>query len=576
MVNRIILLVTLMILAASPLLAAPTLTVQPDRTSLYDNETLKVTVSGEMDLSVNFDTLFNLGNLDLPAQDLDRLQEDFDILSQSQRYNVRTVNGATTAEIIWNYELRPLKTGRLTIPALHFNNAESRPVQITVREGAAPNTGKGQRDAFVELSTDKDSVYVQEQLRLTVTLFFSGNLIRGELSEPEHPDAIIEPLGDQKEYNRTVDGRRFRVVERNYLIYPQKPGNLVLSPIRFEGQARGPQGQRQFLRDRAQLFEVPVKPVPEQYTGENWLPASDLTLSDTGVSEQATLTMGESVTRTLTIEARALQAEALAPLDLSTPDGIKSYAEEPKATTRALEQTVVGVLSQTAAIVGASPGTVTLPEVRLPWWDTDTDTQKFAVIPARSLTVVAPEGSRAEPLSPAQEVMPETAAAEPPDDGSKGLENNSDAGFWPWLTAALAIAWAVTFLWMRRKDGGTAAPEKTAPAEQQEKAQFGYLLKAAERGDREVLDLLPRWMRVLHPERQLQTVSDVIQWSGQTGLKKELDRLQARYFADNPTGSPVAWNGNALIAELHRLRDRATASSATTTLPPLYPQSMQP
>ena len=41
-------------------------------------------------------------------------------------------------------------------------------------------------------SADKDEVYVQEQLILTVRLFFRGNLIRGELSEPTHPHVIIE------------------------------------------------------------------------------------------------------------------------------------------------------------------------------------------------------------------------------------------------------------------------------------------------------------------------------------------------------------------------------------------------
>ncbi|MBS3803719.1 MAG: protein BatD [Oleiphilaceae bacterium] len=573
MVNRIIALVTLIILLAAPVMAASKLSIQPDRTSLYDNETLKLTVTGEMELSVNFDTLFNLGNLDLPAPDLDKLQNDFEILSRSQRYNVRAVNGATTAEIIWLYELEPLKSGQLTIPALHFNGAESEEVAITVREGTAPDTGQGQRDAFIELATDKDSVYVQEQFRLTVTLFFSGNLIRGELSEPEHPDVIIESLGDQKEYNRTIGGRRFRVVERNYLVYPQESGTLTLNPIRFEGQARSSQGQREFLRDRAQLFEVPVKPVPDEFTGENWLPASELTLSDTGIADQASLTLGESLTQTVTIEARGLPAEALAPLDLSTPDGIKRYAEEPEASTRVLDETVVGTLSQTSAIVGAIPGFVTLPEVRLPWWDTDADTQRVAVIPERTLNVVPGRGGSSDTASSQADAAPQKDRADA-DQAPPAREKDSGTGFWPWLTGALAIAWAATFLLMRRKSGDTVRPEKTTPIDQNEQRLFGRLLKASESGHPQVLDLLPRWVSVIHPGRQFQTVSDVIQWSGQPALKAELDKLQARHFAHHP-GSELEWNGKALTAELHSLRNRVMGSG-TQGLPPLYPQSMQP
>src|SRR5699024_3818088 len=153
-------------------------------------------------------------------------EPDFDILARNQHYSVQTVNGEMTGEITWTYQLAPKKTGKLTIPPLPFKDSTSKPVTIDVISGTPPDegaSGQASRRGFIELSADKDELYVQEQLVLTIRLFFNGNLIRGELSEPEAPDAIVEPLGKQREFSRYRDGVRYRVVERKYALFPQQP-----------------------------------------------------------------------------------------------------------------------------------------------------------------------------------------------------------------------------------------------------------------------------------------------------------------------------------------------------------------
>ncbi len=571
MVSHFAKLLTLLLLVALPALAGAQLKVEPDRTSLYENETLTLTVTGEMELSVNFDILFNLGNLELPAPDIEKLEQDFEILAQNQKYSIRTVNGETRALVTWTYQLEPLRAGTLTIPPLNFDNASSEPVTITVKEGRTPATASGPRDAYIELSADKDDVYVQEQMILTVRLFFAGNLIRGELSEPSHPDAIIESLGTQKEYNRFIDGRRFRVVERRYAIYPQQPGELVLEPIRFEGQTRDADGQLQFVRDRAQLFEVPVKPVPDQYTGQTWLPAKSVTLSDSGIPSQPSLSVGESLTRTITIKAEGLQAEALPPLTLASPEGVKSYPESPQANTEISNETVTGTLTQTTAIVGVEPGPVTLPEITLAWWDTEADRQRQAVIPARTLMVVGADGAT---TPPPPEPAPEPAA-EAGNDQSAPVASEGDAGFWPWLAGALALGWLITVLWLRRPrqpDSGGTGPDHR---QQREKALFEELCRCAREGDIRTLDLLPRWLTAAKPGLTFRTVSDVVNWAEQPELKAELDRLQAYRFGRNRGREGGSWQGDELVSHLENLRKHPSAPAGSDQLPPLYPRALR-
>lgn len=254
----------LILLAAFPA-RADTLSVEPDRKRLYEGEVLTLTVKGSLKIDINLNNLFSFDLSQLPAPDIEKVEPDFEILARNQRYSVQTVNNEMMGEITWTYQLAPTRTGELTIPELTFKDSTSSPVNIEVVDGTPPNQPAASRDSFIELAADKDEVYVHEQLVLTIRLFFSGNLIRGELSEPEHPNAIIEPLGRQQEFNRYRDGVRYRVVERRYAIFPQQPGELSLAPIRFEGQARDASGQLRFMRDRQELFEVRVKPVPDSF-----------------------------------------------------------------------------------------------------------------------------------------------------------------------------------------------------------------------------------------------------------------------------------------------------------------------
>lgn len=573
MVGRFIVFLALFAFMVAPALAEEELQVEPDRTTMHENESLTLTVVGNMTLAINLDNLFNLGNLELPAPDIEKLEQDFEVLSQNQKYNVRTVNGDTQAEITWTYQLVPLKTGKLTIPVLTFNDAHSKPVTISVQPGPAPDTDGKPRDAFVELSTDKDSVYVQEQLVLTVRLFFSGNLIRGDLSEPVHPDAVVESLGKQQEYNRFRDGQRYRVVERRYAIYPQNPGELVLDPIHFDGQSRNSNGQLIFLRDSAQLFEVPVKAQPDQFSGAVWLPASELTLTENGLSGLSEVTVGQSMTQTVEVTAEGLPAAALPPLELDASNGLRSYPEQPVTSTDIRDDTLIGRLTQTTALVGVSPGQITLPEIRIPWWDTREDRERVAVIPQRTLTITPAAGAQAPPVpieppeQPAQDVDV-TPVVQNPEVQTPGL--------WPWATGFLALGWVITLLLWQRQQRRRRPPTARANRNEEEKDLFDALSVAAGRGHPDTLDLLPRWMSSRHPGHTFTSASDVLKQADDPALKTELTRLQARLFGAGPASSTEEWDGHILKERLRHLRDKDTRHRATDELPPLYPEGLNP
>lgn len=566
----VILLLLLVSLTTS--LQANELKVEPDRTRLYEGEVLTLTVTGSMKLDINLSNLFDFDLSDLPAPDIEKVDRDFEILGKNQRYSIRTENNEMIGEITWTYQLAPKRNGTLTIPTLSFKDSTSKPVTIEVVSGTPPDQSADGRDSFIELSADKAEVYVQEQLTLTIRLFFSGNLIRGELSEPEHPNAIIEPLGKQREFSRYRDGVRYRVVERRYALFPQQPGQLSLAPIRFEGQARDASGKLIFLRDSEQLYDVPVKDVPAGFTGDTWLPASDLSLDEAGLPPTMKVETGENLTRTITLKATGLPSEALPPLPDATPEGLRSYPEQPERSTEVTPAGLTSTLSQTSALVPVQSGQLTLPEIRVPWWDTNSDSQRVAVIPARVLQVAGASAPVTQPTEPArQEQEPEA-----PDPG-KASESEPDSGIspWQWLSLALAVLWLVTAgLWWRARSSNVPTRPIGGGANPHEMELFERLVESARAGSSSTPVLLVQWMNRRFPGQHFQTASDVLEWCNDQTLETEIRHLQAYLFSPD-AGSIHAWDGIALAEALQRLRREGQENvTPDSGLPPLYPGNL--
>ncbi|MDL0430034.1 BatD family protein [Marinobacter sp. TBZ242] len=569
-------LIALLVAIAGQAMAANDLIVEPDRTRLYEGEVLTLTVKGTTKIDINLGNLFDFDMSSLPKPDIEKVEDDFRILARNQQYSIRTVNNEMSGEITWTYQLAPRTTGKLTIPALRFREAESDPITINVIGGAPPDQkADASRDSFIELSADKDEVYVQEQLVLTIRLFFSGNLIRGELSEPEHPHAIVESLGKQNEYTRYRDGVRYRVVERRYAIFPQREGQLSLQPIRFEGQARNSEGQLKFLRDNATLFDVPVRGIPAGFSGDTWLPARNLELTESGLPENQTLKAGQNLTRTLNLQADGLPSETLPPFPDEMPDGIRAYPEKPERTTTAGSEGLASQLTQTTALVPVQPGQLVLPEIRIPWWDTESDTEKVAVIPARTLTIDAIPG-QIETLPSSSAQVPDASPADREGGEEKAPATGQDSGFWPLATLLLLGVWLATLAaWWLSKRRSRPKPETENPRSIREKALFKDLCEAARAGSPKTTELLVSWMTARHPEQTFRSMMDVNRFLEDKELAAEVEHLQQRLFGTPEQQASAPWDGDRLVTTLIRIRGAAHSNTTEERLPPLYPDSLR-
>ena len=90
---------------------------------------------------------------------------------------------------------------------------------------------------YLDIEVNKESVYVQEKLLFTVRLFYTISGIRNpQFTELEMPDTVIQLIGSPNQYEELIEGVRFGVYEKRYVIFPQRSGPLEIPDILFRGE----------------------------------------------------------------------------------------------------------------------------------------------------------------------------------------------------------------------------------------------------------------------------------------------------------------------------------------------------
>ena len=426
-------------------LALAELSATVDRREIAMGETLRLTLLGDAG--------------EQPAEiDLTPLSRDWEILSRSSATNARYINGQNQVTRTLEMELAPLREGTLSIPPLTHGGRTTTPQSIRVNP--EPTVAPGDALVLFEASIDQSSVYVQTETILTVTLQQAINLDGGEISALDVADAVVEEL-ERRSFRRRVGNRTWLVTELRYAIYPQKSGRLTIPAIGFTAREVQPGrsllgarlGRR--LRLASEPIELEVKPVPASFSGEVWLPARELTLTENWSINPESLNIGDSTTRTLTLVARGLQGSQLQPLSsvqgsLNIPE-LRFYPDQESIDQTELSDGLQGQRIQSEALVARSGGSWQLPEIRVPWWNTETDSLQYAILPARNVSVATPA-----PLDAASPNQPTTELSGAP----------ATLPVWAWILSG--SGWLVALLlagmmWMSRRDRSAATAGDITP-----------------------------------------------------------------------------------------------------------------
>ena len=493
------------------------------------------------------------------------LAAQFDIAGQTVRRSFGMVNGQSRAKSLFAVGIRPRGPGVITVPALRVGNASTSPLRLTVLPPTVEQAG-GDAEAFVETEFDATQPYVQQAVGMAVRLHVAVPVLSGQLDQDQVEGASLEQVGADIQYQREIGGRRYSVVERRYLLVPERSGPLRVPGARFNGQAVGGFFDNIFDDGRKPLAaaapdqRLQVRPVPAD-APQPWLPLRDLRLRYLQSPRDARV--GEATMVELEAIADGARASQVPVPGLAETDQAQVFADPVQADEQFIEGRPRTTLRRRIAIVPLKPGALSLPGPRIEWWDAVQGVARTAMLPPLQLQVSpaldAPVGSGEVPRAPA-------TAGETPDPRASAVAPVRDRRGWLLLAAvALGVIAAFTWWWWRARRACVRMAEVPGASPQPAVAKSPSLAEALRQGE------LSAIARALSGEAGVRgdDLDGVRARLDDTAQREAIERLQAARWGDGDAAvALVALRGAFAQGPRWRMRGRAPSS----LLPPLYPR----
>lgn len=489
--------------------------------------------------------------------DTSSLFKDFVVGPTSLSSRTNIINGSINKQTTWSVKLMTRTEGDYTIPAFSVAGLTSEPIKLKVAKRSVD--ADKNNEIFLKTSLSSNSLFVQEAGVYTVKLYLAKELLDGSLSTPSMEDAQLTQLGKQTESYELVDGKRYLVITREYLIQPQKSGVYTIAGPAFQGRVQ--QNYRQLevsaLGDDQQ---IEIKPIPSDYKG-TWLPSELVNLDEEWQPNDNTVEVGTPITRTITLTALGVTKEQLPEISMPSIDGIRSYPDKKENNNAVRDGRVVSQQTASYALLPQKPGTYTLPEIQLPWFNTKMNRISVATLPKRTITVT-PSSTAISPTTNSNQQTIDTLTSSPNNNVDatqlESMQVQKNIPLWLIAVAILGyVLWIVTviFSWFNRSTSNTTKKVQST-ADIINQPSLKKLVAVAKSNDNKVFYNELNNYAVLVTNKNVGAIDELCCIVSNSELNNYIMQLQAQLYSNRTTNCDL----NAIIKILENHQTQALKS----------------
>ena len=533
--------------------------------------------------------------------DLTPLTENFDVLGTRTSSQVRSINGNTDIWTDYIITLFPLTEGSLRIPSLTISGQLTDELEVTVtNQGARSNQETD--ELFLEIEVNKDSLYVQEQLLFSIRLFYTINGIRNPVfTEIDIPNTVTQLIGSPNQYEKIIDGQRYGVYEKRYVIFPQKSGSLDIPDILFRGEVTDGSSSFVFrnLNTRritafieGRTIDVVERP-PSAEILPTWLPVTDLVMEESFSRPLSDLKVGDSFVRTIKMTANGVDGAVLPPFSPSNIQGFNTYPDPAKIERRFVNGSIVGERIESSTLVVLEDGNLSIPAIKIDWWNVDSDRLDSTIIQETMLRILPLQG-----IAPSELAVPSTESIEdllaaPPEISQEMIDEQATGQYLNieeiLVRYSIIIGFLLIFVTLLRNliiknrshiFAGYAGLRKefrlTQSPERNERNAYRALMRAFRHSDtQEIKATLIQWANHIVGTIEINTIEDLYRQKEHPEIYGPLQNFQSELFSEKPNSKNLELSN--LLAAVRKIRKVNKKNNAAHErkkryhLPPLYP-----
>lgn len=353
------------------------------------------------------------------SPDLSGLIREFVIYTQQRYTNYGNYNGVVSAESGWDITLLPKIDGELTIPSLvvetNKGTLKSQEIKVKVNPVGGGSSTSNQPNKTTDslgvsfvASVNKVSAYVKEPIIYTLKIISYRNLVNVVLEDIKSADAIIDKIGTPKQYEQILGGVRAHIIELTYYVTPITAGKIVITPAVIKGEVQDVPRQQSvnhrfgmlnnFFFDNVVDFrpfelhsdKITINALPPAVNTADWLPLQGLQLTEEwqGLNKAK---VGDTIIRKVKLTATGGFSNQLPSVQsfMDVPN-LKSYPDKPVLSDKVLPNNsgVIGTKDESFSLVALQPGDITLPAIKITWWNTKTKKTETSILPAKTINVL--------------------------------------------------------------------------------------------------------------------------------------------------------------------------------------------
>jgi hypothetical protein len=246
---------------------------------------------------------------------------------------------------------------------------------------------------------------------------------------------------------------------------------------------------------------------------------------------------------------------------------LKLYPDQPKLEDKQTNRGILGVRTESLAIVPNQAGQISIPAIEIEWWDTVNNRMQTSRLPSKTFNVVA--GNKVNQISDQPPTINPSIVM-----SSDSNNNGEIAAITRWSLGlnALLIALLVGLFYWRKTPVTITAPKtpKSVITAKQQLKKIEQL--AANNQLAEMRDSILHWAAEVFPQQPPRSLNQLADLMENAELKQQFSQLdQSLFKADSGTEFEV--ESKTIIKALKQFVPvKTTSHTARKELKPLYPK----